>query len=61
MRCKECGLENPCVNEVNDLCKECDENFIYCYTQCKYPCRTKEEQEKLFGRINPDWNVSLKL
>lgn len=53
MKCSECGFDNPCV--INDTCKECNEQYKYCYNECKFPCRSKEEQEKYFTKWNPDW------
>lgn len=44
-KCKECGSVLPCINK-NEICKECDEQFQYCFNKCKFPCRDKEEQKK---------------
>ena len=55
MKCEECGTTLPCVNVGNNLCKECDEQYTYCYTKCKNPCRNKKEQERIFDRVKPEW------
>ena len=60
MKCEECGTDLNCIDN-NDLCKECDEQYIYCYTKCKNPCRIKEEQEKYFTKWSPSWKDDIKL
>lgn len=58
-KCKECGSLLPCVgSNANGICKECDEQFRYCYNKCKTPCRSKEEQKRMFNIINASWNDS---
>jgi predicted amidophosphoribosyltransferase len=54
MRCEECGTDLDCIGN-NDLCKECDGQYQYCYSQCEFPCRRKEEQERYFTKWKPDW------
>lgn len=54
-RCKECGTALPCITQ-NGLCKECDQQFAYCYYKCKYPCRDREEQKEIFDRVNKGWD-----
>lgn len=58
MECKECGTNLPCVvlSKVH-LCKECNEQFDYCYNECKNPCRTKEEQERIWDKLKPEWRI----
>lgn len=53
-KCKECGAWLPCINEQG-VCKECNEQFQYCFSKCKYPCRDKNEQKQIFGRIKEGW------
>lgn len=55
MKCEECGVNFSCVSISNGLCKECDEQFNYCYDKCKNPCRKKEEQERYFDKWKSDW------
>ena len=56
MKCKECGSDLPCVASSSiGICRECDEQFDYCYNQCKTPCRTKDEQERLWDKWKPEW------
>lgn len=54
-KCKECGSVLLCINK-NGLCKECDEQFQYCFNKCKFPCRDKEEQKRMFAILKPNWN-----
>ena len=49
-KCEECGTLLPCINKYG-FCKECDEQFLYCY-----PCRTKEEQKQKFDKWKLDWD-----
>ncbi len=56
-RCKECGALLPCVKQNTvQLCKECDDQFKYCFYKCKFPCRSKEEQKNMYDRLNPGWD-----
>lgn len=57
-KCKECGAVLPCVNSER-ICKECDEQFQYCYDKCKAPCREKAEQKRMFDRVKKGWNADL--
>lgn len=59
MKCEECGTTLPCVNTQNHLCKECDEQYEFCYLKCKNPCRRKDEQERMLDRIKPEWRNNL--
>ena len=56
-KCEECGTEVPCTWKTG-ICKECDEQFLYCYFKCKKPCRTKEEQKELFDKRKFGWDFS---
>lgn len=60
MKCKECGTVLPCVNK-HGICKECDEQLIFCFTECKTPCRGKEEQQIKYEKWQPGFLASLKL
>lgn len=53
--CKECGFINPCVDNESILCAECNHNFNKCI-KCATPCRDREEQQKIFIKLNPSWN-----
>ena len=56
MKCAECGSNLPCVAKSKvHLCKECDEQFAYCYNECKNPCCPKREQERLWDQWKPEW------
>jgi len=56
MKCEECGTNLPCVVKSKaNICCECDEQFDYCYNKCKNPCRSKEEQERLWDKWKPEW------
>ena len=55
MKCEECGTDLPCVKSNHGLCRECDEQFNYCYSKCKNPCRNKKEQERYYDRWKPEW------
>lgn len=54
MKCQECGTDLGCIGN-NGICKECDEQYQYCYNECKNPCRRKDEQEKYFTKWKSDW------
>ena len=54
-KCKECGTTLPCIG-LNDLCKECDEQFIYCFTKCENICRRKNEQKEFYDKWKPGWD-----
>ena len=56
MKCEECGTKLPCIQN-NGLCKECDEQFFYCYFECKNPCRSKEEQKQYYDKWKPGWEI----
>lgn len=60
-KCKECGSLLPCVKSKIRICKECDEQFVYCFCKCKNPCRDKQEQKNMYDRIKPGWDDELKL
>lgn len=55
-RCEECGTRLPCVDSCTELCRECNEELSYCYNACPNPCRTKDEQRRIFDKIKPGWN-----
>ena len=60
--CSECGTMLECLDdtgEANYLCKECNEQFIYCFTQCETPCRSKEEQKRYYDKWKPNWDIEL--
>lgn len=55
--CEECEILLPCVGMNGiDKCKECDEQFKYCYYECENPCRTKKEQKLIFDKVKPGWD-----
>lgn len=54
-KCKECGTVLPCVNN-RGICKECDEQFQFCFKKCKNPCRDKEEQKNMFDKLKEGWD-----
>ena len=47
------GYNNP-MPEINFTVTD-SKKYIYCYSECKIPCRRKEEQEKLFNKWKPGW------
>lgn len=58
MECEICGTILPCVCRSKcNVCSECDEQFKYCFYECKNPCRDKKEQLELFNKIKPEWNT----
>ena len=59
-KCSECGTPLPCL-ATNDLCRECDEQFIFCFTSCTIPCRGKCEQKQIFDRVKPGWDADLEV
>lgn len=54
--CSECGTPLPCVDSCTDLCRECNDEFRFCYNACPNPCRSKEEQKRIFDRVKPGWD-----
>lgn len=60
MRCIECGTDLHCIGN-NNLCKECDEQYLHCYNECKFPCRSKKEQDEYFTKWKPDWKDDTEL